>query len=287
MRENYTTAWSDDSIRFISSPSTFAATNLYYVQEIGHFHTLPGYFTEREGLDSYLIVYIQRGKGKLIYQGHTYTLEARQLFFIHCMPYHQYTADPNDPLELLWVHVYGSSISAYYEQYADQYEPVLPLANERIPELITRTLQIQQQKSAATELLTSQLLVELLTTILLSSQEKDLSESDKPAYIHAIRQTLEQRFSEPISLDQLAQKHAVSKYNMAKRFKQFTGFSPHEYLIGIRMVHAKEKLKYSDMPVSEIAAAVGIHNVSHFINLFRDRTGDTPLVYRKKWQRPR
>ena len=53
------------------------------------------------------------------------------------------------------------------------------------------------------------------------------------------------------------------------------------------MTHAKERLKYSDMPVSEVAARVGIDNVSHFINLFKDRAGDTPLAYRKKWQRPR
>ncbi|MNR09013.1 Bifunctional transcriptional activator/DNA repair enzyme AdaA [compost metagenome] len=153
--------------------------------------------------------------------------------------------------------------------------------------LLRQALQIQQQRSAATELLTSKLLIELLTEVVLSAQEIGSSPSDKPDYIDPICQTLESRFTEAISLDELAREHAVSKYHMAKRFKQYTGFSPHDYLISIRMTHAKERLKYSDMPISEIASAVGIDNVSHFINLFKDRTGDTPLVYRKKWQRPR
>lgn len=288
MKENFATAWSKDSIRFISTPSFFAKANLLYVQEIGHFHTLPGYFTEREGLDSYLIVYILKGKGHLTYHGKNHPLRAQQVFFIHCTSYHHYASDPQEPLELLWVHLYGSSTAAYYEQFAASHEPVLPLAQEsQIPSFLRQTLQVQQQRSAATELLTSKLLVELLTAVVLTAQKIDLSTSDKPDFIEAIIQTLESTYTDTISLDQLAHEHAVSKYYLAKRFKQYTCFSPHDYLIGIRMSYAKERLKYSDMPVSEIAEAVGIDNVSHFINLFKARTGDTPLVYRKKWQRPR
>ncbi|CAN7428185.1 AraC family transcriptional regulator [Paenibacillus sp. LjRoot153] len=288
MKENFTTAWSEDSIRFISSPSTFAKTNLFYVQEIGHFYTLPGYFTEREGLDSYLIAYILKGAGQLTYRDSTYPLGAHQLFFIHCDSYHHYSTNPQEPLELLWVHFHGSAATAYYDHYAASREPVLQLNNQSsVSTLLRQTLQIQQQRNAATEFLTSKFLVDLLTEIVLFAQQIGLSESDKPAYIDAICQTLESKFTESISLNELAHQHAVSKYHMAKRFKQYTGFSPHEYVINIRMTHAKERLKYSDMPVSEIAATLGIDNVSHFINLFKDRTGDTPLVYRKKWQRPR
>ncbi|MGO4275163.1 AraC family ligand binding domain-containing protein, partial [Paenibacillus sp. TAF58] len=79
-KDNFTTAWSEDSIRFISSPSLFAKSTLYYVQEIGHFRTLPGYFTEREHLDSYLIVYTIKGKGRLKYKEKTFILLPLQVF---------------------------------------------------------------------------------------------------------------------------------------------------------------------------------------------------------------
>lgn len=287
-KENFTTAWSEDSIRFISSPSVFAKSTLYHVQEIGHFRTLPGYFTEREQLDSYLIVYTIKGKGRLKYQGKSYFLQPQQVFFIHCEDYHYYETDPLEPWEILWVHLNGSSTSGYYEQFAANNEPVLQLSPESfVPTVLRQILHIQQQRSARTELLSSKLLVDLLTELLLAAQNLVLSETDKPSYIEDIYQTLECKFNESISLDQLAHDHAVSKYHLAKQFKRYTGYSPHEFLISIRMTHAKERLKYSDMPVSEIAASVGIDNVSHFINLFKDRAGDTPLAYRKKWQRPR
>lgn len=287
-KENFTTAWSEDSIRFISSPSIFAKSTLYYVQEIGHFRTLPGYFTEREQLDSYLIVYTIKGKGRLNYQGKSYFLLPQQVFFIHCENHHHYETDPLEPWEMLWVHLHGSSTAGYYEQFAANSEPVRQLQPETsVFTLLRQILHIQQQRTARSELLTSKLLVELLTELMLCAQTMEESSTDKPDYIEHICQTLERRYNEPISLDQLAHEHAVSKYHLAKRFKRFTGYSPHEFLIQIRMAHAKERLKYSDMPVSEIAASVGIDNVSHFINLFKDRNGHTPLAYRKKWQRPR
>lgn len=287
-KENFTTAWSEDSIRFISSPSVFAKSTLYYVQEIGHFRTLPGYFTEREQLDSYLIVYTINGKGRLKYQGKSYNLQPQQVFFIHCEDYHYYETDPLEPWEILWVHLHGSATSGYYEQFTSNDEPVLQLNPESIiPAVLRQILHYQQQRSARTELISSKLLVDLLTELLLAAQNISMPDTEKPSYIEDICQMLEHRFIESISLDQLAHEYAVSKYHLAKQFKRYTGYSPHEYLILIRMTHAKERLKYSDMPVSEVAARVGIDNVSHFINLFKDRAGDTPLAYRKKWQRPR
>lgn len=247
-KENYTNAWTADSVRWIATPSAFAKTTLFYIQEIGLFQTLPSYFTEREHLDSYLIVYTAAGKGRLTYRGNTYTLLPNQLFFIHCMDYHHYETDANEPWQLLWAHMNGSSIAGYYEQFAEMNNPVLHLMPEtNIPALLRQLLHIQQQKSIRTELISSKLVVELLTQVMLTAQDLELSESDKPSYIADICQTLEQRFTESITLDQLALEHAISKYHLAKVFKRYTGYSPHEYLINIRMTHAKEMLKYSNL----------------------------------------
>ncbi|MFD0676548.1 MULTISPECIES: helix-turn-helix domain-containing protein [unclassified Paenibacillus] len=63
--------------------------------------------------------------------------------------------------------------------------------------------------------------------------------------------------------------------------------TPNEYIITRRITFAKELLKYSSIPVAEIAAQCGTDNVSHFISLFKHREEMTSLAFRKKWQRPR
>lgn len=99
--------------------------------------------------------------------------------------------------------------------------------------------------------------------------------------------TLDEAYADSIPLEQLAKRVAVSKFHLQKAFKRYTGFSPHEYVINTRITQAKELLQYSDYRVAEIALKVGWDNVSHFIKLFKARTAETPLAYRKKWQRPK
>jgi AraC-like DNA-binding protein len=75
----------------------------------------------------------------------------------------------------------------------------------------------------------------------------------------------------------LPYEQAVNKYYLAKLFKRHTGFSPGEFLISLRMTAAKALLKDTDLTIAEIADAVGIEHVSHFINLFKRRVSTAPL----------
>lgn len=287
-RENALHAWTKESIRLAAAPSPFAKETLLYIQEIGHFHALENYFTEREQLDSFLVVYTLAGSGRLRYRDETYILAPNQLFFIHCMEYQHYSTEGTG-WELLWVHLNGPAALGYYEQYDKVTgKPVVALPLESTISAILRQLvQINLHKSWKSELLSSQLLVELLTDILISSQQADIQGTETPVYIEAIMREFDHCFHEKISLDSLALKYAVSKYHLAKQFKRHTGYSPHDYLINVRIAHAIELLKYTSCTVADIAMQVGIDNVSHFINLFKDRTDSTPLAYRKQWQMPK
>ncbi|WP_028610255.1 AraC family transcriptional regulator [Paenibacillus harenae] len=285
-RERASHAWTDSSVRLAATPSAFAKTSLFYVQEIGHFETLDRYFTEREQLDSFLIVFTLAGRGRLTYGEKTYSLLPQQLFFIDCMNYQYYSAEQDEPWELLWVHLNGAAVRAYYEQFAASADVVLTLPQDTaVPGLLRQLLEQHKHRSYRTELVGSKLIVELLTEIVLAAWELQLPASEMPSFIGEAALLMEERYAEKLTLTQLARCLAVNKYHLAKQFKRYTGFSPNEYLIHTRITHAKELLKYSDMPVAEIAAGVGIENVSHFISLFKDRARHTPLVYRKMWQR--
>jgi len=72
----------------IARPSDFARSALYYVQKVGHFYTQAPYFTEREGIVSFLVIYTASGSGSLSYADKTYKLTGGYVFFIDCMTYH-------------------------------------------------------------------------------------------------------------------------------------------------------------------------------------------------------
>ena len=95
---------------------------------------------------------------------------------------------------------------------------------------------------------------------------------------------LDKNLAERITLGMLAQKYCINKFHLQKEFKKFIGISPNEYAILNRISLSKELLKYFAIPVCEITFKIGIDNVSHFINLFKNREVVTPLAFMKKWQ---
>lgn len=285
--ENYVQAWSDESERILATPSPFAKSTLFYIQEIGHFHTHPPYYTERAHLDSFLLVFTVNGAGKLTYRNKTYSLKSRRIFFIDCLNEHRYWTEPGETWELLWVHFNGHAARGYFEWFAEEHGPILDLPPDSpIPHLIRQMIQLQKQKSRIHELMGSKLLVDMLTASLLDRQPSETAVTEMPAFIRGLVQEIDQHYRQRLTLDRLARQFNVSKYHLAKEFKRHTGFTPNEYVIITRITRAKEWLQYSDRSIADIAAEVGIDNVSHFINLFKDREGSTPLVFRKQWQRP-
>lgn len=283
--ERYSACWSEDSIRFINTPGKTAKSLFFYLQEVGYFKTTHPYFTERANLKSFLLVYTLSGEGQLSYQDHEYTIKAGQCFLINCMEHHHYKTKKKQSWEFLWLHFYGPNALGYYEAFLLNGFKILSVQKPELFESILRQLiHIHQNKTATTDILTAQFIHTLFTELIIQNTKAGLNNLQIPEYIRQVMKYIELHFSEDITLDFLADMVNVSKYHLSHEFKRFTGSSLKEYLITTRLSYAKDLLKYSEKPVSEIAENCGIYHVSHFINLFKSREGCTPHTYRKEWK---
>lgn len=278
--------WEDWSIRLTASPSLTARVSYYYVQEIGHFYARENYFTERKNLESYLIVLTLAGKGVLHYQGRTYELEEEQLFFINCKEYQCYFTSDTGFWEMVWIHFDGSESGHYYNLFSTNGDgPVLVVDDAKpIASLIDQLIQLNMKKDIRTEIMSSKLIVNLLTEVVVRRLEAFGENSkDTPKYIESIQDWLEHHYTQKVSLDGLAYQFSISKYHLSRQFKKYVGFTVNQYLLDLRLKKAMERLKYSDAPIYQIAEEVGFENTSYFVQTFQKNVGLTPLHYRKAW----
>lgn len=77
------------------------------------------------------------------------------------------------------------------------------------------------------------------------------------------------------SLDELALTAGLSKYHFLRVFKRETGLSPHAYLLGRRVEHARKALERG-VPPSEAALLAGFADQSHLTRRFKAFYGVTP-----------
>ena len=109
-----------------------------------------------------------------------------------------------------------------------------------------------------------------------------MAEADVSA-AHRMRRLMrfiDHNLGERLTLVELAAVLQLSPYHFAHIFKRATGLAPHQYLIERRLARAKHFLETTDLPIAEVALAVGCANQSHFSALFNRATGMTPLTYR-------
>jgi AraC family transcriptional regulator len=100
------------------------------------------------------------------------------------------------------------------------------------------------------------------------------------AKLDAMLDFIDSRLSEPLTLDDLADRVAVSRAHFVRRFRAVTGISPHRYLIMRRIERAKQLLSRSSMSLADIALQVGFSSQSHFSQAFHAATGHTPSQFR-------
>lgn len=125
-------------------------------------------------------------------------------------------------------------------------------------------------------------LVNLFTQLYLVRAIEQTGSYHIPSYIADMHHRFTTAYQEPYSLDELALEYSINKFRLCREFAKYYEYTPIQYLNKIRIEKAKELLLSTDEKIVDIGQMVGIENTNHFIRLFKEKTGVTPLTYRRE-----
>lgn len=190
------------------------------------------------------------------------------------------------------VHLYNFN----FDEYALPPEITAALLNSREPfsckfseselQEIIRDINILQSESNNTDTsLRSALLTTTFTKIILTFLCK--CEENQPAltnnhvassFNNAIS-IIHCRFRENLTLIQLANMVGLTPNYLGQQFKSQLGQNYSDYLKTVRLKHAKNLLKHSELTIAAISEYSGFQSVSYFIKCFRSVYNITPKQY--------
>ena len=128
----------------------------------------------------------------------------------------------------------------------------------------------------------NQLIDELFILIARQLTRQNNSRRDFPQTFMKLEQTLRDNLSHQWTVEEMSALVGLGTTAFSEKVKNFTGFSPLNYLINIRISEAIKLLKRNDVNVTDIALDIGFYSSQHFATTFKKLTGYTPSEFRKK-----
>ena len=115
--------------------------------------------------------------------------------------------------------------------------------------------------------------------------DKEVWEGARIELANAAERLVRENYKQKFSLPALAGELYVDKSYLLRTFKEIKGYTLLEFHNIVRTEKAKEMLQRPELPIAFIASEAGYVSASHFTQVFRKVTGQTPSQYRTAYLR--
>ncbi len=100
--------------------------------------------------------------------------------------------------------------------------------------------------------------------------------------VAAAEEYLKQHLGDPVHMPDLVRHIGLGHTRLWDLFTKATGLTPHNYLLRLRILKAKELLAKPGVPMTEIAMECGFSSSQRFSSVFHRHVGQAPREYRRE-----
>ena len=126
----------------------------------------------------------------------------------------------------------------------------------------------------------SPLAIEAAALELVARMARSIGLERRPSWLGKARDVLNDRYADPLSLNDIADAIGVEPERLARGFRRAYGESLGDYLRRIRVNAAARLLASTDEPIADVAGEVGFADQSHLTRWFGRYLETTPGKYR-------
>lgn len=242
------------------------------------------------------VIHIINGTMKLQVLSETFTIHAGEIAVVNANALHCASGDPYCELQSLVFSpllITGNVNSAFASKYII---PVTSCAhflcillkdkNQPVSDWFSTAFEALKNDAFAHEFTVREQLSHILLTVY-SELEPYLNDSPIHQDINSVRVArilsfIEQHYSEPLTLSDIAKTVNISERETLRCFKKITGESPIQYLLKYRLIQSASILtEYPDKNISIVAEECGFDSPAYYTKRFKEFYLCTPGKYRQ------
>jgi len=263
-------------------------TSILHVTDIGYSPNARYHYRSRnKGVPQYILLYCIDGSGWVKCNGIQHELSKNHFFIIPTETPHSYGASETTPWSIYWIHFTGTMASIFGNGFAKP----CPIPVSDTSRIANRIMLFEELYSSLETGYTIEKLrysSSVLCYLLGTFKYVDLYKQASPEY-HKKNSILEsgchyltENIERNISLSDLCSYLGYSESYCLSLFRKYTGKTPIQYLMSLRIQTACRLLKITNLKINQICLKVGIRDQYYFSRVFTREIGISPSKYRKK-----
>lgn len=239
-------------------------------------------------LSDYQVLYITKGKG--VFESEItgpQKINAGDIFVLFPGIWHRFKPDEDSGWDEYWVEFNGDLIQHYRsKEFLNPENPVITAGiQENIVRNYLQVIHLMKEEKPGFQYIASGIIVQILGQIFASEKYRPFEGKTIENQIRQAKLTILENLHLPITQEKIAESVGMGYSLFRKKFKEYTGVSPAQFQIQLRINRAKDLLITTNQSFKELAHEMGFESIDYFFRLFKQKTGFTPSEFREKNRR--
>ena len=177
-------------------------------------------------------------------------------------------------------------IISFKNDFFSENSPVIQIGfNERLLQSFHEIFELVLMEKAGYQQICSGLIIYLLSTIISIKKNENFEGKQIEQTIQRACLSIRENIDQNINIQKLARDLNIDYSLFRKMFKVYTGISPGQYHLSLRIRQAKDLLINTDLSIKEISYRLGFESIYYFSRVFKSKTGINPTEYKHGRQR--
>jgi AraC-like DNA-binding protein len=264
----------------VAGSSTISPDSIYPSTE----HPTGYHFNWNDGrvLHEYQINYITEGAGEYENEYGVFNVKKGSILFIFPGVWHRYQPLAKTGWTENYIGFNGNITKQLFKhpRFTSK-QPVLQIGiKEELIDTYLKIFDLVEAEQPGYQQISSGMVIKLLGYIIAFDKQKGFSGKKIANVIDDVRFLMRQNVEQEINLEQIAEQHHVGYSYFRQMFKKYTGVSPGQYHLQLRIMRAKDLLAATDKSIKEISYELGFQSIYYFSNMFKKKEGMNPSTFR-------
>ena len=235
-------------------------------------------------LQEYQLNYITEGEGILETRNGEYEIKEGSVILIKPNQWHRYKPLKNKGWKEHYIGFNGNFAQNIFEIFGLSSDtPIIHIGfSDEIIHLFQDIFNLIKLEKPGYQQICSGLVIQILGIIVSIRRNQNPVNNRVETIIQKACLIIRENIDKNLTVEEIARDLNVSYSLFRTAFKKYTGLSPIQYHLSLRVQHAVYLLNNTDLSIKEISFNLGFCSIFYFSKVFKEKTKQNPSSFRQK-----